>query len=770
MKIKLLPILLVFSLSIFLSATCRKIEDVELLKSHLNAAINESNRVEIARLLDKLVKLGVDPKTLPTEESANLIMGRIGRAYNWETITGEEIVQLSRPLEGIMNGTWREHMIRGVYFWGLMETGQREKALGLWEKSEKQVLSLLDSPSSLSNHLNLPNEERAFRSATSQAVIYFAIGFVSSKNSDDKRQGVELAKKHYRYLVESFKDVVKSSQLANPIAQAKITQLLPHGSLSAYCLVESGLAMDKSANPYLEDQPETTIRFDLIRNTGLEECGLRIADDAYNRIALGDYDNDGYADVLVPGHGMWRNLEGSGRFTRVDDKLGLDIKGICGAFADVDNDGLVDVIVAGPDKVGVSLQTKGRIFRPVISPSNRTVKNPGGIGLFDGDGDGLIDVYVSGYESPDGTGGLPDVVLRNKGDGTFENVTEMWGFTGDDIEQCGKGVSPGDYDNDGRTDIYVSNYRLDRNTLWRNVSEEDRTAFVQCADAPCFGDDRQPEVQAGLDRGLEGLQTVLKVTTYWGHTSGSVWGDLNGDGTLDLVCANLSHPRFLAMNPPFIMDLSRVYLNTGHDFQDHTVHAGLKFRETTTDPLLADFNNDGHLDLSMTNCYRVWVNQLYEGVGDGSFREVTFRTGAFASDACGQAAADFDNDGDLDWFVIDGNKGLLLYENKLIDGGRIPDSANWIELKLHGGNHVNSMAYGARVKVKANGRVYVREVAGMRGYSSCDDQVVHIGLGAYAGKVSAEVRWIGDKIQELSELDVNKRHEISIKFDTPSFP
>ena len=241
-------------------------------------------------------------------------------------------------------------------------------------------------------------------------------------------------------------------------------------------------------------------------------------------------------------------------------------------------------------------------------------------------------------------------------------------------------------------------------------------------------------------------------------------------GTLDLVCANLSHPRFLAMNPPFIMDLSRVYLNTGHDFQDHTVHAGLKFRETTTDPLLADFNNDGHLDLSMTNCYRVWVNQLYEGVGDGSFREVTFRTGAFASDACGQAAADFDNDGDLDWFVIDGNKGLLLYENKLIDGGRIPDSANWIELKLHGGNHVNSMAYGARVKVKANGRVYVREVAGMRGYSSCDDQVVHIGLGAYAGKVSAEVRWIGDKIQELSELDVNKRHEISIKFDTPSFP
>jgi hypothetical protein len=70
------------------------------------------------------------------------------------------------------------------------------------------------------------------------------------------------------------------------------------------------------------------------------------------------------------------------------------------------------------------------------------------------------------------------------------------------------------------------------------------------------------------------------------------------------------------------------------------------------------------------------------------------------------------------------------------------------------------MAYGARVTVKANGRSYVREVAGMRGYSSCDDQVVHVGLGGYAGKVNVKVRWIGDRIQEFRGLDVNKRHEI----------
>jgi hypothetical protein len=103
---------------------------------------------------------------------------------------------------------------------------------------------------------------------------------------------------------------------------------------------------------------------------------------------------------------------------------------------------------------------------------------------------------------------------------------------------------------------------------------------------------------------------------------------------------------------------------------------------------------------------------------------------------------------------------MLLYENKLIERGKTPPTANWIELKLHGGKHINGMAYGARITVKANGRSYVREIAGMRGSSDCDDQVVHVGLGEYAGKVSVEVRWIGDRIQEFSGLDVNKRHEI----------
>ena len=745
-------------MSCLLSATCRNKEDVELLKSRLNSAINASDRLETARHLDKLLKLGVDPKTLPVEEAADLILEKVNLAYQWETTTGDELVQLYGPLEGLQNGTWREHPIRGAYFWGLMGTGQQKKALSLWQKSEKTINTILEDPTWFLN-LGLPREEWALRRPALNSAIYFTIGFVSSKNPEDRRHGVELAKMQHRFYMDSIKEYVKNVRLTNPFAQAQIMRLIMNESLLAYSLVESGLAMDAVVNPFLKDQPNTTIRFELVSNTGLEECGLRIANDVSHKTALGDYDNDSYADLLISGGGLWRNLEGSGKFKRVDEELGLDINGTLAACADVNNDGLVDVVVAGKKMFGVSLQTKGRIFRPLLRPANRVPENPAAIGLFDGDGDGLIDVYLASTEN-DEIGRTE--VFRNKGDGTFEDVTNTWGFSGDDVMPLGHGVSPGDYDNDGRTDIFVANsgYPNNRNTLWRNVSEGKKAVFIQCAAAPWFGADRRPEAREGLDRGVEGLRTVWRDSTFWGRTPGAVWGDLNEDGTMDLVCANFSHPRYIFQKPPFIMDLSRVYVNTGHGFEDHTLESGLVYRETSADPLLADFNNDGHLDLSIINTYRIWVNQLYEGVGDGSFREVTFRTGAFAANAAGQAAADFDNDGDLDWFVFDGNKGMLLYENKLIDNGITPPGANWIQLKLHGGKSVNTMAYGARVTIKAGNRQYVREVAGMRGSSNCDDQVVHVGLGEYTGKVNLEVRWIGNKIQEFSGLDVNQRHEI----------
>jgi hypothetical protein len=749
MKIKLICSLLVISLFCMTSNLCKSKEDEDVLGSKLNYAINQQNPFQAARLFEKLIKCGVDPETLPVTEVAMLVLSNTD-AFHEGLIKGKEWIKLLEPLEGYVTGTRLEHHVRGLYFLALMDVGKRERALELWEKSKDFVASSWKVPYVFDTS-KLSSGERMLHLKRFWAYWYFTFGFVSSENTEDKHKAVEMAKKYYDWVLSCSENNVKDIQLTVPATQAQKIQIMSDRAyaLLAFCLVECGYAADANTNPFLKDQPKTNIRFQIVENTGLEECTLRTPyNDLYNRIALGDFDGDDYVDVLIPHQGLWRNLGGSGKFKRVDKELVVDIDGQCGAFADINNDGLVDIITASPNKFDVLLQEKSQIFRPVLNASNVTAENPAAICLFDGDCDGRIDIYLAGDENPQKLAeGAPDVVLHNQGDGSFEDVTEAWSFSSDDTMLFSRGVSPVDYDNDGCVDIYISNHRHNRNTLWRNENKDNHTFFFQCAASPQFGKKKKTEIAEGTEQSVEG----------WGHTQGSAWGDLNGDGTLDLVCANFAHPVFVFLG---YSDISRIYLNTGNAFTDNTLNSGLAFRETIGDPMLADFNNDGHLDLSITNYYRVYINQIYEGVGNGTFNEVTFRTGAFACNTVGQASGDFDNDGDIDWFVLDGNRGLLLYENKLIENGMIPPEANWIQIRLHGRTYVNSMAYGARVTVRAKNKIYIREVNGMRGASNCDDQIVHIGLGDYTDKVDLEVRWIGDKIQKVTGLDINKRHVI----------
>jgi len=105
----------------------------------------------------------------------------------------------------------------------------------------------------------------------------------------------------------------------HPAAKPQIKQLLTDRAYVqlVYALIKTGLITDPDENPFLKDQPETNIRFRLAENTGFEEYTPK--ESKYGRpqrrpIALGDYDGDGYVDVLVPDMGLWRNLEGSGKF------------------------------------------------------------------------------------------------------------------------------------------------------------------------------------------------------------------------------------------------------------------------------------------------------------------------------------------------------------------------------------------------------------------------------------------------------------------------
>lgn len=582
-----------------------------------------------------------------------------------------------------------------------------------------------------------------------QALGRFGIALVASKLPEDQQLGVTAAREQYERAGETTRLTMElNNHLGAPHVRAQAANIFNDAAYVclSYCLQASGLGSSPDWNPFVKN-PGGPPRFELVLETDLP---------ASSRIALGDVDGDGWCDVLLPGHGLFRNQEGSGRFEPIAPEMTL--RGQVGVLWDLNQDGLLDVLIASPGKISVAIQKPGLRFEIIEAASPESVANPEGIGLFDGDGDGLPDVYLASFEVGLLGSGTKDMVLRNLGDGTFEDVTEVWGFTQGKLDLCGRGVSPIDFDQDGWVDIFVSNYRLGPNQLWKRSTNSLR--FDQIAADPFnqLALNIPPPNLRVTDVGVAGMCVTGDVqdkhsSQTWGHTIGSVWGDIDNNGWLDLVCANLAHPRFIASG---WSDISRVYLNDGKQFTDHSIASGIRFRETHSDPLLADFDNDGDLDLIITNTYPYFITEIYENDGQGHFQDVTWNWGTIATNAFGQAVADFDNDGDLDWFVCDGNRGLLLYRNLTRSTATGKDEGkNYIQI------YANSGRVGTRVVVYAGEKKYVREVSGGRGSSSFDDTLVHFGLGDEQGSVDVEVFYRGS-VQRFSGLEINSRHRIDI--------
>jgi len=426
MKAKTIFLVLCISFIGWTSYLNQQQANLDDLRTNLDAAIEKNNPWATAGALGELITAGADPKTLPLDQASAVIMS-IGSSSYQQSFDGEVLVQLLEPLEGCFDNTQGEHEIRSIYFWGLMDKGRREKALELWGKSEKQMTSLLEKPYPVDLR-KVSREESRKLGNIEGAYQKFIVGFMFSKDQGDKFLGLELAKKYYEWNQAFIQDDMIKIKVDHPAARGQLKQLLTDRAYVqlVYALIKTELITDPDANPFLKDQPETNIRFRLAENTGFEEYSpkeSKYGPPHRRSIVIGDYDGDGYIDVLVPDMGLWRNLEGSGQFERMDKKLEANINGMFGAFADVNNDGLVDLLIVGPNQFEVLLQTQKNKFQPVKEVSSFTVM-PQGIGLFDGDADGFIDVFVSGWGSSGGKRGTPYAVLRDKGDGTFENITD----------------------------------------------------------------------------------------------------------------------------------------------------------------------------------------------------------------------------------------------------------------------------------------------------------------------------------------------------------
>jgi hypothetical protein len=447
------------------------------------------------------------------------------------------------------------------------------------------------------------------------------------------------------------------------------------------------------------------------------------------RVAWPDYDGDGDPDLAFDGVRLLRN-NGDGTFTDVSAAAGLaGVPSNGGVWADYDNDGDLDLYATVSSWQSADPARHDRLFRNNGDGTFTDVSDEAGApyddlpteaaAWGDYDGDGFVDLYVANYEVPGATLGIgtTDFLWRNQGDGTFRDVSVESGIRAV-AAQCGRGLAWADFDQDGDLDLYVSNYRLDPNFLW--VNQGDGTFREQA-----------------LDHGLRGVSKPAYRDTY-GHTIGSVWGDLDLDGDLDLVAANLAHPRFLEFSDKTMIYRATTSPAGGLAFEDVRAAAGVAYAETDSNPALGDVDNDGDLDLYLTRVYEqrpsvLYRNEWVPAAGQEAgfrFTDVTYPSGTLRTNGWGSAFADYDGDGALD--LVAGR----LYRNE-------PGAAgHWLGVHLEGTTS-NRAAIGARLAVSAGGRVFVRQVEGGSGTGCQPPLTQHVGLGATETVDRLVVRWPG---------------------------
>ncbi len=504
----------------------------------------------------------------------------------------------------------------------------------------------------------------------------------------------------------------------------------------------------------------TVLWHDVLENPWFTEITAGSGVSMGSRMAWGDYDNDGFDDLLINGSSVYRN-NGDGTFTLLEAPLGVEPgNGITGGlWADYDNDGCLDFYATGyhyfpecdlpedcieghsclenrctPD--GVDELPHDRLYRGHCDGTFTDVSESAGrpydylptegAAWGDIDGDGWVDLYVANYETPTNwtegvlAQGNLDYLWRNNGDGTFSDVSESSGIRFMGRGLCGRGVAMADWNEDGLLDIYVTNYRLNGNYFFenlgggrfRNISDENGTVGVL----------------------IQGS---------YGHSIGSQWGDVNNDGHFDLFVANLAHPRFIEFS-----DKSMLYLNNGAPdwgFTESRQAWGITYSETHSDPAFGDFDNDGYLDLYITDVYVGYQGFLYRNLDGAGFADETYASGLRIDNGWGVTFADIDNDGDLDFLA---NR---MYRNDH------PDQGNWLKLRLRG-TRANAAAIGAVVTVRAGEKVWVRQVEGGKGTTTQNPLTLHFGLGDTPRADSVNIRWprgTGEN-QELTDVAVNQ--------------
>jgi enediyne biosynthesis protein E4 len=497
--------------------------------------------------------------------------------------------------------------------------------------------------------------------------------------------------------------------------------------------------------------------------------------------AFFDYDNDGWLDIFLVNADRLEQAgpratcylfhnDGNGTFTDVTEKAGLTNAGWGQAccVGDYDNDGFDDLFVTYWGR-NVLYHNNGDGTFTDVSERAGVAGTPGrwgaGCAFLDYDRDGLLDLFVANYVNfdpataprpgqapycnyndipvpcgPQGFAGGTNLLYRNRGDGTFADVSESSGiarpagsrtmvFVGSNWQPTGSygmGTAAADFDNDGWPDIYVACDSAP-SLLYRNNHD---------------GTFREIAVPAGaaLDESGAALSGM-----------GVGVGDFDGDGWLDIVRTNFSE------------QVTTLYRNFGAGFVDASLRAGLgvnrKYVGFGVD--FVDIDNDGWQDIFIANghvysqiasrtlhlTYRQ-PRLIYRNLGNGRFQDVSKSAGpAIGTPNLGRGCAfgDFDNDGDVDVLVnnLDGPPTLLRNDSRT--------GNHFILLKCIG-TRSNRSAIGARVKVATGAHAQIDEVMSGSSYYSQSDLRLHFGLGSATKVDTVEVRWPSGANESFQDL------------------
>ena len=443
------------------------------------------------------------------------------------------------------------------------------------------------------------------------------------------------------------------------------------------------------------------LRFtDVTKESGIDQRSYGMG------VAAGDYDNDGHVDLYLTrleADVLLRN-RGDGTFTDVTAQAGLrDVSwSVSASFVDVDGDGWLDLFV-------------GNYVRYSID-ADVTCRSPAG---------------VPSYCMPQVYQPVPPRLYRNRGDGTFGDVTVTAGVA----REYGPtlGVSTADFDGDGRIDIYVANDGTE-NQLWLNQGGG-RFTNAGLLSGAALSADGVAEASMGVDA-----------------------ADFDDDGDEDLVTTNLTGQGIT------------VYVNNGAAaFVDAGTRTGLRpasLGYTGFGAGWIDVDNDGRLDLLTVNGAVQAIpalvaaqdpfplhqrKQLFRNAGGGRFDDVTDLGGAaFALSEVGRGAAfgDIDNDGDVDVVVANNNGPLRLFVN------RVGDRQHWLGLRLVTGSRD---AVGARVEVtRTDGTILRRRARADGSYASADDPRVLVGLGASPVVSRVRIFWPSGRVQEWTPPGIDR--------------